>query len=148
MSVSTFVPASEKQVSFIKSLAGERGVVLDNLDALSKSDASALIEQLLATPKLGAVVEVGMYQTADGEVFRVQRSRESGNLYAKRLNLIGGGFEYVAGAIRSIRATDRMTLADAMALGVATGVCCVCGRELSDSDSVARGIGPVCAGRV
>ena len=35
--------------------------------------------------------------------------------------------------------------AAAAAYGAITGKCCCCGRQLEDADSVARGIGPVCA---
>lgn len=35
----------------------------------------------------------------------------------------------------------------AVAAGRALGVCACCGRELSDPDSIARGIGPICAER-
>lgn len=41
----------------------------------------------------------------------------------------------------------RDPLAKAVAHGHATGNCAVCGRPLSDSESVTRGIGPVCAKR-
>lgn len=32
-------------------------------------------------------------------------------------------------------------------IGRATGRCCVCARELTDAESIAAGIGPVCAGK-
>lgn len=35
----------------------------------------------------------------------------------------------------------------AVAYGVMTGACSCCGRELTDPDSVARGIGPICASK-
>lgn len=35
-------------------------------------------------------------------------------------------------------------LADA---GRETGICQICGRELTDPDSIAKGIGPICAGK-
>jgi hypothetical protein len=88
-----------------------------------------------------------MYRNAEGDIFKVQRSRESGNLYAKRLDLIEG-FIYEAGAIRNLKPSDRMTLDDAKAFGVQYGICCVCGALLTNEVSVAEGIGPVCGGRV
>ncbi len=33
-------------------------------------------------------------------------------------------------------------------LGDETGVCAICGKELTDPESVERGIGPVCAGKL
>jgi hypothetical protein len=143
------VPATIKQVSFIKRLADERKVSGIEFSALTVATASDLIAKLLAQPASGArnpVVEQGMYQVA-GAIYRVQASRETGNLYAKRLNT-AGGFDYEQGAIRKLSADDKMTLEQAKAFGVETGLCCVCGAFLTDSKSVAQGIGPVCAKRV
>jgi hypothetical protein len=143
-------PASEKQIAFLTTLTSERvspvEIVLDNL---TSKEASDLITLLLNSPRKTSAVELelGMYKTADGEIYRVQRSRESGNLYAKRLDLIEG-FVYEQGAIRKITASDRMTLDEAKLFGVETGMCCVCGAFLTDPVSVARGIGPICEGRV
>lgn len=148
-------PASDKQVAFITTLVSERvfeGAV--EFSALTSAEASSLITLLMASPrKSGAVAvervsEVGMYRNAEGDIYRVQRSRESGNLYAKRLNIIEGGFDYVQGAMRLIAPSDKMTLAEAKAFGVEFGICCVCGAFLTDPKSVSAGIGPVCAGRV
>jgi hypothetical protein len=84
------------------------------------------------------------------DIYRVQAARGSGHLYAKRLNLLAEGaeFEYAAGAIRTLRAEDRMTEAEARAWGVEMGICCVCAAVLTDPESVARGIGPICGKRV
>lgn len=37
--------------------------------------------------------------------------------------------------------------AAAIAYGRLTGTCCICGRKLEDAESVANGIGPICAGK-
>lgn len=148
--------ATAKQVSFIQTLVSERafdGVV--EFNNLTVGGASSLIEALLKSPRKVAgravasdrATEVGMYQVASGTIYRVQRSRESGNLYAKVLNVLGG-FDYEQGAMSKFSASDKMTLEQAQAFGVATGLCCVCGAFLTDAKSVARGIGPVCATRV
>lgn len=141
---------TQRQEALIANLLRERDYTLTaDVRTLSVSQASALISELFRAPKrvsAGRVSEAGMYRTADGTIYRVQASRGSGNLYAKRL-LAGGGFEYVAGAIRLLTPADRMSLAEAQAFGVATGVCCVCGALLTDERSVTRGIGPVCAGK-
>lgn len=147
-------PASEKQIAFLHTLISERvfeGAV--EFATLGSAEASSLITELLNSPrKSGAtaerVSEEGMYRNAEGEIFRVQRAKESGNLYAKRLNIIDGGFFYEQGAIRLIKPSDRMTLDEAKAFGVAYGICCVCGAFLTNEVSVAEGIGPVCGGRV
>ena len=89
----------------------------------------------------------GVYRNESG-VYRVVKSKQSGNLYAKKLNLANGGFDYVSGAIYRLRESDRLTLDQARAIGQETGVCIVCGAFLTDPKSVAAGIGPVCAKRV
>lgn len=144
------VIASDKQVAFINSLLGER-VFSGEVDFanLTSKGASDLIGQLLNAPRktTSEPLAVGMYQLANGDIYRVQASRENGNLYAKRLDLIDG-FVYEQGAIRKVKASDRMTLEQAKLFGVETGFCCVCGIFLTDPKSVANGIGPVCAKRV
>lgn len=93
------------------------------------------------------VTEVGMYRLGD-EIFRVKKSR-AGRLYAMRFTPNGETrFQYVGGAIYRLSADNRMTLADARAVGAEVGICCVCGRDLIVEESVAAGIGPVCAQRV
>lgn len=139
--------ASEKQINYIISLAGSRGVELSvDFDTLTGKEASTMIENLMAMPKAFAVVEEGMYRKGDA-IFRVKRSL-SGNLYAMRLNVIEMAFEYEAGAISKLTKQDKMTLEEAKAFGVETGFCCVCARFLTDEKSVANGIGPVCAKKV
>lgn len=84
----------------------------------------------------------GMYATADDRIVKVQES-QAGRLYAKVLT--GGSFEYAPGAMRDI--VRKLTLDEAKAYGKVTGQCCVCARKLTNEDSIAAGIGPVCAGR-
>lgn len=51
----------------------------------------------------------------------------------------------VEDALRAIMADPKAAIA---AYGHLTGTCGVCGRRLEDAESVARGIGPVCAGKL
>lgn len=147
-------PASDKQVAFLTSLVSERvfeGAV--DFATLTSAGASDLIGQLLNAPRKSSpasprITEEGVYQTADGEIYRVQASRESGNLYAKRLNVFEGGFEYEQGAVRKLSPSDRLSVEQAKALGVQYGFCVVCGILLTDPKSVQQGIGPVCIKRV
>ena len=141
----TITGASIRQVSFINTLLEERvyeGEAI-NFATLSSREASDIISRLINAKRKNSV-DVGMYQTPDGEIYRVQPSRETGNLYAKHM-LVGGGFEYERGAISRLTPADKMTLEQAKAWGMATGVCCVCGAFLTDQKSVSEGIGPVCA---
>jgi hypothetical protein len=107
----------------------------------------------------------GIYQTADGTIYKVQIAKQgSGNLYAKRLvitpNACGGcercdgegtcakgTFQYAAGAIHTLRADERMSEADARAFGALYGICCACGADLTDERSIAAGIGPICGAK-
>ena len=180
---STTQPASAAQVGFIRSLLvkiyGPNAATLGTLpegkiDNLTKAQASEVINRLKATTPLVAaapvaattaaperVTEVGMYRNAAGDIFKVQKSKQSGNLYAKALVQIGGKrmvddteevvsfeFQYSAGAVYGLTPAMRMSLEDAKAFGIRYGVCCVCGITLKDATSVALGIGPVCGGRV
>lgn len=95
-----------------------------------------------AAPR-GEKMTPGMYQVG-AEVFKVQPSK-SGHLYA--LALTANGFEYARGAMSRIRPEHRMSKEDAQAYGRQTGQCCCCGRALTNPDSIAAGIGPVCAGK-
>ena len=94
----------------------------------------------------------GMYRF-DGEIYRVQTSRTSGHLYAKRYIAPAtpgahASFVYAPGVILKLRPEHRMTLAEATAHGAEYGTCCVCGRTLTVTASIEAGIGPVCASRV
>lgn len=149
-------PASDKQVAFLTTLASERVYEgATEFATLTSAEASNLIGQLLQAPRKSStstsyerITEEGVYQNAEGDIFRVQRSRESGNLYAKRLDIFEGGFVYEAGLLRKIVPSDRLGVEQAKALGVQYGFCVVCGILLTDPKSVEQGIGPVCIKRV
>lgn len=144
--------ASDKQKAFLQSLLDTRqsDITAVDFEVLSSTQASNLIDQLLKQPYKTQpdLPKVGMYRTADGTIYRVHKSRETGNLYAKELDAITGKFSYVAGAIRKLNSTNRMTLEQAKLWGLETGLCCVCGLFLTDEKSVANGIGPVCEKKV
>lgn len=96
--------------------------------------------------------EEGMHQFG-GVIFKVQRAvNGSGRLYAKALVEAPGSdsgwtFEYAPGAIKNLSAATKLSLAEAKAFGALYGTCCVCGRTLTNEDSIAAGIGPICAGK-
>jgi hypothetical protein len=162
----TFAPASDKQISYLNSLLANRVIANDLRDdlcarisdgTLDSKRASNAIDTLLSCPKASTTsftakvvaLELGMYRTSDGTMYRVHESRETGNRYAKRMeyDLFSDKprFVYAKGAISTLTPEDRMSLADAKAWGMETGFCCVCGAFLTDEKSVANGIGPVCA---
>ena len=136
--------ATAKQLQLITRLSAEKGLPKPELGGLTIEGASELITQLFATPRKDSVTSVGMYRNAQGVIFKVQLS-SAGRFYAKQLNASGRGFTYAQGAISTLSDSDKMTLEQAREFGVLTGNCCVCGRELTDPQSVAQGIGPVCA---
>lgn len=97
-----------------------------------------------ARTQSAGIVE-GMYRR-DGIVYKVQRAvHGSGHLYAKILQ--GTTFTVAPGAISALRPEHQMTLDDAKEYGRLYGVCCRCGRTLTDESSIAAGIGPVCSGK-
>jgi hypothetical protein len=86
-----------------------------------------------------------------GVIFKVQRAvHGSGRPYAQALVEAPGSdsgwtFEYVPGAIKNLSSATKLSLAEAKAFGALYGTCCACGRTLTNEDSIAAGIGPVCA---
>lgn len=88
-------------------------------------------------------VQKGFY-AYNGTVAEVVESG-SGRLYAKVLNQDTWKFDYAPGVITRLKPEDRLTLEQAAALGKEWHHCGICGRELTNSDSIDRGIGPICA---
>lgn len=80
-------------------------------------------------------------------IYRVKIDK-SGYPYAEALILGAPGqkakFMYALGAIKALTADMKMTMDEAKAFGVQYGVCCACGRTLTNAKSVELGIGPVC----
>lgn len=149
--------ATEKQIAFAHSLIERKlgPATQESAKAtahtLTRKEISEWIEELKALPNIAAApvakveIEDGMYVLGE-RIIKVQEARNgSGNLYAKEL--IDGSFEYVPGLIRKMKDARRMTLEEAKAYGKLYGVCCVCGRDLTDEASIAAGIGPICAGK-
>ncbi len=54
----------------------------------------------------------------------------------------GWEFQYAQGAINKIKPEDKMSLEEAKEFGHLYGVCCVCGRTLTNESSIEAGIGP------
>lgn len=54
-------------------------------------------------------------------------------------------FVYEAGAVRKLSEDTLLPLEEAQKFGRLYGVCCACGRVLTDENSIAAGIGPICA---
>lgn len=163
-----------KQIEFIKQLI-TRTEDPDNLaeaqlafedtlqDGLDRKGASEYIDTLLARQRTNRTTEdrkfdqstvpAGRYAlTADGDTafYQVDRPTEGRWDGWTFVNLIHPGGD----RIRSIKGGERGKVLALLAhdpttysseYGKHTGTCGVCSRLLSDPESVARGIGPVCA---
>jgi Family of unknown function (DUF6011) len=164
----TMGTATAPQIRYITGLAASREVgslapflTTEALTHLSGHNASRMIDALLAKPVKvserrdaapAAELEAGMYRKADGRIYKVQRAvHGSGKMTAKQLiapsadGAYAARFEYQGLASRFVAADERMSLEEARQYGALYGVCCVCARTLTDEDSIAAGIGPVCA---
>lgn len=134
-------------------------------------------ERLRGYPVPDPVTEDGMYYMPNGKIFKVIWNRGSGSgkrLYAKqvvahnsRLDAIvsifpnlrgvqenleegwGMEFVYVGAPSRSgLRAEHRMSAEDAAAFGRLYSICVRCGRDLTKEESIERGMGDWCAGKL
>lgn len=117
--------------------------------------ASAFIDALMKLPRRGAreaqaaqvrarqELEVGRLYKFAGEIYRVRQGR---GLYALQL-LRDGGTRYAPGVVTKLDPSMALTLEEAQEWGRATGVCCQCNAELTNPESIALGIGPICRGK-
>lgn len=84
-----------------------------------------------------------------GMIWKVQAAvNGSGRVYAKALEEDGDGgwtFTYVPGAVRNLSERTLLSLDEAKKFGALYGTCCVCARTLTNEESIAAGIGPICA---
>ena len=124
------------------------------LDAgMTGRQAGTWLDFLFAQPDKpveGAVSEPGLY-AADGKYFKVQANRAGTNLYAKKLVISESGrspFVYEGGAIRTLKASEKLTGEQARQFGLTTGVCVNCGERLEDPISIAIGLGTTCGPRI
>lgn len=124
--------------------------------AVSQAKMDAEFEAITAPLKPQPATEPGMYlkivdvPQSDAKLVCIYRVKigKSGFPYAEALVLGAPGqkarFVYQAGLIKTITADMRMTKEQAIEFGVNHGVCCRCGKVLTNDKSVEKGIGPVC----
>lgn len=80
-------------------------------------------------------------------IWKIQKSPNSGHLYAKQL--VDGRWEYAPGAMKMLPyRAQPLTLEEAAKYGKLYGMCCICGRTLTNEASIEAGIGPICASKV
>lgn len=152
------VLATEKQVALITKLTAEKdwtsaavaGPVQEMLAGvvLSRKEASGIIDMMFKLPSIKkpaafVKVEDGFYVLND-TIYKVQTSPETGRSYAKELTS-SGSFQYIPGMVGKLAKAEKLTLELAKQYGKLYGMCVVCGRTLTDENSIAAGIGPICA---
>jgi hypothetical protein len=159
-------PATDKQKNLIRKMTEELGLPVHDskINGLTKKEASEHLDGLFTMqrnmkvngtlPKKAskAELEAGMYRTSDGRIFKVQKAvHGSGRMYAKELVTHGHGdaeFVYARGIVHTLDASQKLSLEDAKKYGALYGSCIVCARTLTNEESIAAGIGPVCGGRL
>lgn len=92
------------------------------------------------------LVGVGFYEI-DGNIYKVVKSR-GGKLYAKLITEDHPRGAMAPGVIFRLTLEMKLTLETAAAYGKATGRCCICGLMLEVTESIERGIGPICYGKM
>lgn len=144
--------ATERQVEYVTDLLLNRAHnhPLDmDVEALSFDQASALITELADAPRVkvaahGITEGRYAYSTDGGATADHYRVRRDGKIVVWTA---GGEWPYngkLNDGLEWIKAHQR----EAAALfGQLVGCCGRCGRDLSDDDSRARGLGPVCASK-
>lgn len=164
--------ATEKQVNYILSLSAERGTVLTEqaeqaVRNLTKQQASQAIDNLLKVDQFAArqdkaddrllpEVPSGRYAVPgeDGvlrfyRVDNVTEGRWAGRTFVK---VMASHNEFPVRTMATRRAVLTEIAKDPKAAmlryGREIGVCGHCGRTLTNEDSRAAGIGPVCAGKM
>jgi hypothetical protein len=168
--------ATEPQVAFCQDLFRTREPLPDWADVepqkgqerindFTKKQAHEFIDRMKPQPwrkkvqnKIDDVTE-GMYKLPDGDIYKVQVAvHGSGQLYAKKLEIETftdvdgeekkeGKFVYQPNGMRRLRPEYKMSLEEAKKYGSLYGICCVCGRTLTNEESIADGIGPICGGK-
>ena len=170
MNTTTVKPASEKQIAFLESLRASRtphieaAAVKAWAEQAGSKAVSAKIDELKAMPKAAPAKGQqhaeepadGIYYVPEaegpGHIFKVYKMvHGSGRQGCKRLVHDGdqeGRFEYMGLAVKHLPVEAKaMSLEEAKAFGRLYGFCVRCGRTLTDEESIAAGIGPVCSGK-
>jgi len=124
-----------------------------NLGNLTKRDASSLIELLLRNvnlsyeaPVVREKAPIGVYKRGE-DIYRVIKGRQSQNTYAQKLATDPSGqpvWDYVGSMVYELKVSELISPEVAAQMGRSVGYCVICGRFLTDAESVAKGIGPVC----
>jgi hypothetical protein len=156
---------TDKQIAFISELQAERVPEAERfgsirLASLTKAGASAMIATLLEKPKLPdagdgvADVPAGRYAVEDNGTLKFYKvDRPADGKWAGRtfVKVQASDNEFPvrgAAAARVLRLIARDPKAAMLRYGAELGHCGHCGRTLTNEESRAAGIGPICAGKM
>jgi hypothetical protein len=144
-SVKVINQGSEKQRNFLASLMGQRN--LSESDVECYGTISKAITALLAMPKATqtTIIEKGGY-TDGTRIFNVYKARAGSHLLVKEYD--NGEWTYVGSVNKLPAGTRKMTLEESKVFGQVSFQCCQCATALTDPESQAKGIGPICEGRM
>jgi len=165
MSTTTVATASPRQVAFITTLLAERvheySLSSEDLESLTIREASSVIDNLLHCPRIGVAaapsalpqVAAGRYAVEIDGVLRFYVVTHGKGRWAGRVFVVRQSSD---NELRISRSESEQALAAITAdprtatvrYGHELGVCGVCGRTLTDEESRAAGVGPVCAVRM
>lgn len=154
------LPPSTRQVYFAKKLVQDKegGLELLNkylkddkvnsLEDLSRESISAIISNLITKNETPLkITDVGAYLYND-IVYSIRIGNESKKWqvwsYDDRQRKYLRN-DTLLPILKELTPDNRLTLEQAISRSVQTGVCCHCGRTLTQLKSVAGGIGPICA---
>jgi hypothetical protein len=95
------------------------------------------------TPSVKPISEGAYWH--EGRIVRVQKARQTGNLYATiQVEPNVDEFEYVRGLINKVNPDNMLTHEEMKAFAAEFHQCGDCGRRLTNKESIAYGIGPIC----
>jgi hypothetical protein len=145
--------ATPAQLNYLIGLIQERdttGIELPRVEPgfVTMTTASSLITKLKAAPRKAKGTQpteehLGLW-TYDGGAFEVRQSESSGRFYT--VGMTDDGWRMATGmTVKVIDGGHRMTDEEIRAFGVTFVHCMICGRRLTNPESIEAGIGPICA---
>lgn len=138
----------ESHKPFAVTLEGEyaKGIIFE-LRATDKVDEVAIPGLNIAVPAKPKPLELGFYEM-NGEIYNVKKSRSTSFLYAMHIIDDAPKGERAPGVVKQLTPEMKLTEQLAAQYGMRTGRCCICSKELTKQESIDRGIGPVCYGKM
>ena len=145
---------SDKQFAACEKMLAKLATGQANRASKGGDIGMAAIEALFATAKASGLKRPAFYANGLKISPAPETGRNAGAYYVKlegeyQGKIVAGRFVASDAADASVLPTLTEIAADpagsARKYGRDTGICCCCGKELSDPASVAAGIGPVCA---